>query len=68
MAFGRGLKDDLIIELIVPPMSGLLREKLLSTELQNDPEIKVIAIRTRRHHYSYRKIKTVKLKTEAVFF
>lgn len=62
MAFGLGLKDDLIVELIVPPMSGLLREKLLSTELQNDPEIKIIAIRTRRHHYSYRKIKTVKLK------
>lgn len=62
MAFGHGLKDDLIVELIVPPMSGLLREKLLSTELQNDPEIKIIAIRTRRHHYSYRKITTVKLK------
>jgi di/tricarboxylate transporter len=62
IAFGLGAKDDLIIELIVPPMSGLLREKLLSTELQNDPEIKIIAIRTRRHHYSYRKITTVKLK------
>jgi di/tricarboxylate transporter len=62
ISFGQGLKDDLIVELIVPPMSGLLREKLLSTELQNDPEIKIIAIRTRRHHYSYRKIKTVKLK------
>jgi di/tricarboxylate transporter len=62
LAFGQGVKDDLIIELIVPPMSGLLREKLLSTELQNDPEIKIIAIRSRRHHYSYRKIKTVKLK------
>ena len=62
MAFGNGLKDDLIIELIVPPMSRLLRKKLLSTELQNDPEIKIIAIRTRHRHYSYRKIKTVKLK------
>ncbi len=62
ISFGKGLKDDLIVELIVPPMSGLLREKLLSTELQNDPEIKIIALRTRRHHYSYRKIKTVKLK------
>ena len=62
IAFGLSAKDDLIIELIVPPMSGLLREKLLSTELQNDPEIKIIAIRTRRHHYSYRKITTVKLK------
>jgi len=62
MAFGQGLEDDLIVELIVPPLSGLLREQLLSTELQNDPDIKVIAIRSRRHHYSDRKIKTVKLK------
>ncbi len=62
LAFGQGLQDDLIVELIVPPLSGLLREQLLSTELQNDPTIKVIAIRSRHHHYSYRKIKTVKLK------
>lgn len=62
LAFGKGLQDDLIIELIVPPLSGLLRETLLSTELQNDPDIRIIAIRTRRHHYSHRKIQTVKLK------
>ena len=62
MAFGRGLKDDLIIELIIPPMSGLLREKLVSTQLFDDSDIRIIALRTRHHHYSYRKIKTVKLK------
>ena len=62
MVFGRSRGDDLIIEVIVPPLSGLLKEKLLSTELQNDPDIRIIAIRTRRHHYSYRKIKTIKLK------
>ena len=62
MVFGQGLQDDLIVELIVPPLSGLLREQLLSTELKNDPDIKVIAIRSRHHHYSNRKIKTVKLK------
>ncbi len=62
MAFGQGLEDDLIVELIVPPLSGLLREQLLSTELQNDPDIKVIAIRSRHHHYSNRTIETVKLK------
>ena len=62
MALGSSVKDDLIIELVVPPLSNLLRQKLLSTELLNDPEIRVIALRTRRHHYSYRKLKTVKLK------
>ncbi|MCG8377020.1 MAG: SLC13 family permease, partial [Chlorobiales bacterium] len=62
MAFGTSGPDDLMIELIVPPLSGMLQERLLSSELQNDPDIRIIAIRTRRHHYSYRKIKTVKLK------
>ncbi|MCG8637456.1 MAG: anion permease, partial [Desulfobacterales bacterium] len=59
---GPGLKDDLIIELIVPPMSGMLKEPLLSTELKNDPEVQIIAIRSRRTHYSYRKIKSIRLK------
>lgn len=62
MAFGSGLKDDLIVELIVPPLSSLLREALLSTDLQNDADIRIIAIRSRRSHYSYRKIQKVKLK------
>lgn len=57
MTFGEGGQDDLIVELVIPPMSQLLQEPLSSIELQNDPEIKIIAIRTRRHHYSYRKIK-----------
>jgi di/tricarboxylate transporter len=62
LRLGPGRKDDLIIELIVPPMSGMLKEPLLSTELKNDPEVQIIAIRSRRTHYSYRKIKSVRLK------
>ncbi|WP_300457809.1 SLC13 family permease [Desulfobacula sp.] len=62
MSFGSGSKDDLIVELIVPPLSNLLREPLLSTEMENDPDIRIIAIRSRRNHYSYRKIQKVKLK------
>jgi len=62
MTFGGGLKDDLIIELIVPPVSRLLRAPLLSTVLQHDPDIRIIAIRSRRSHYSYRKIQKVRLK------
>ena len=62
MAFGSGLKDDLIIELIVPPLSSLLKEPLLSTDLKDDPDVQIIAIRSRSHHYSYRKIQSVKLK------
>jgi di/tricarboxylate transporter len=60
--FKDGKKDDLIVEVIVPPMSDLLREPLLSTELQNDTEIQIIAVRTRHSHYSYRMIRKVRLK------
>ena len=62
MAFGSSKEDDLIVELIVPPLSSLLREPLLSTDLQNDSDIQIIAIRSRQRHYSYRKIQTVRLK------
>ncbi len=60
--FKDGKKDDLIVEVIVPPMSALLREPLLSTELQNDTDIQIIAVRTRHSHYSYRMIRKVRLK------
>lgn len=62
LRLGPGLKDDLIVEVVVPPMSSLLRAPLLSTELRNDPDIQIIAIRSRRTHYSYRKIRNVRLK------
>ena len=62
MTFGGGLKDDLVIELIVPPASRLLRSPLLSTVLQHDADIRIIAIRSRRSHYTYRKIQKVRLK------
>ena len=62
MVFGSGMKDDLIVEVIIPPMSRLLREPLMSTDLQNDSDIQVLAIRTRHSHYSYRMVQKVKLK------
>jgi len=62
MTFGGGLKDDLIVELIVTPASRLLKTPLLSTTLQNDPDIRIIAIRSRRSHYSDSAIQRVKLK------
>ena len=52
-----------IAELIVPPLSTLLGDRLLSTDLQDDPDIRIIAVRSRLSHYSYRKIQQVRLKT-----
>ncbi len=61
IAFGRA-DDDLIVELIIPPHSSLVRRRLLSTELQGDPQIHIIAIKSRQSHYSEQKIQNVKLR------
>ncbi|MFC1816869.1 SLC13 family permease [Thermodesulfobacteriota bacterium] len=54
-------KDSLIVELIIPPQSSLLGERLLDTHLQGDPNAHIIAIKRRHLHYSAQKIQTLKL-------
>ena len=61
LTFGGKPEDDLIVELIIPPLSSLLRASLISAELQNDSDIRIIAIRSRMSYFSYRKIQSVKL-------
>lgn len=53
--------DSLIVELIIPPQSSLLGERLLDTHLRGDPDTHIIAIKRRRIHYSAQKIQTVRL-------
>nr|WP_321401260.1 SLC13 family permease [uncultured Desulfobacter sp.] len=60
--FGGQPEENLIVELIIPPLSSLLREPLISAELQYDSDIRIIAIRSRMSYFSYRKIQKVKLK------
>lgn len=60
--FKADIKDDLIIELIVPPLSSLLREPLLSTDLQIDSDIHIIALRSRQSDYSTRKLQQLRLR------
>jgi len=55
-------KDTLIVELIVPPQSFFLGQRLLDTDLIEDPDIQIIGIKRRRIHYSYQKIQNVKLR------
>lgn len=62
LTFGGKPEDDLIVELIIPPVSSLLREPLISAELQYDSDIRIIAIRSRMSYFSYRKIQKVRLK------
>ncbi|MDF1591388.1 MAG: SLC13 family permease [Desulfobacterales bacterium] len=55
-------EDALIVELIIPPQSSLLGERLLDTHLRGDPNTHIIAIKRRRVHYSAQKVGAVNLR------
>ncbi len=60
--FGSNLEDDLVVELIVPPQSSVLRNRLLSTGLQDDPDVQIIGVKSRGLHYSEQKIKNATIR------
>jgi di/tricarboxylate transporter len=60
--FGTEQKKSLIVELIIPPQSRLLGERLVASRLQRDPDIHIIAIKRQELHYTEQKIKDVRLK------
>ena len=51
-----------LVELIIPPQSSLLGTHLLSSSLHGDPDIHIIAIKSRGLHYSEQKIQDVRLR------
>ncbi len=55
-------KGSLIVELIIPPQSSLLSERLVSSRLRRDPDIHIIAIKRRALHYDEPKVKDIRLK------
>lgn len=55
-------KESLIVELIIPPQSSLLSERLVSSRLRRDPDIHIIAIKSRALHYDEPKVKDIRLK------
>ena len=60
--FSAADRDTLIVELIIPPQSSLIGERLLDTHLQGDPSAHIIAIKRRSLHYSAQKIQSVRLR------
>ena len=60
--FAAEQKESLIVELIIPPQSRLLGERLVSSRLRRDPDIHIIAIKRRELHYAEPKVKDVRLK------
>jgi len=59
--FSASDQNTLIVELIIPPQSSLIGERLLDTHLQGDPNAHIIAIKRRSLHYSAQKIRSVRL-------
>ncbi len=62
MNFEAEQKESLIVELIIPPQSSLIGQRLLSSRLRRDPDIHIIAIKRQELHYTEQKIKDVRLK------
>ena len=55
-------EEDLIVELIVPPQSELLRQPLMSTDLQGDPAVQIIAMKRLGLHYHEKKLRNARLR------
>jgi len=55
-------KEALIVELIIPPQSSLLGERLVASQLRQDPDIHIIAIKRRELHYAEPKVKDIRLQ------
>jgi di/tricarboxylate transporter len=62
MQFKVGDKEALIVELIIPPQSSLIGEKLMETELRQDPDIHVLGVKRRSILYTEQKIRNMKLR------
>ena len=55
-------KQSLIVELIIPPQSSLLDQRLVASRLRRDPDIHIIAIKRRELHYAEPQVKDIRLK------
>jgi di/tricarboxylate transporter len=62
LSFGPGKKESFMVELIIPPQSSLLRQRLLESDLKRDPDLHIIAIKRSGLHYTEKQIHDVKLR------
>ena len=60
--FGPGKKESFVVELIIPPQSSLLGQRLLESKLQRDPDIHIIAIKRSGLHFTEKQIHDVRLR------
>jgi len=62
LSFGPGKKESFVVELIIPPQSSLLGQRLLESRLQRDPDIHIIAIKRSGLHFTEKQIRDVRLR------
>ncbi|MFQ5486025.1 MAG: SLC13 family permease [Desulfobacterales bacterium] len=62
LKFGMFEQESLMIELIIPPQSSLIGERLMHTGLKRNPDIHIIAIKRSSLHYTEQKIHDIKLR------
>jgi len=60
--FAPGDPQSVIVELIIPPQSSLLGERLLESSLHGEHETYIIAVKRRNIHYTEQKIRQLKLR------
>ena len=60
--FAKDSEESLIVEMIIPPQSSLLNERLLETGLKRDPDIHIIAIKRTGLHYTEKEIHDIRLR------
>ena len=62
LRFGNGEKQPVLVEMIVPPQSELLGQRLKETEFTRDPNLHTIAIKRSNLHYTEQKLHDVSLR------
>jgi di/tricarboxylate transporter len=61
--FSANQQSSLIVELIIPPESTLIGNRLVESRLSRETDLHVIAIKRRELHYTEAKMQDVRLKT-----
>jgi di/tricarboxylate transporter len=60
--FTPGNSESIIVELIIPPQSSLVGDKLIESSLHGEHETHIIAVKRRNIHYTEQKIRELKLR------
>jgi di/tricarboxylate transporter len=60
--FRTGEQSSIVLELIIPPQSELIGERLLQSRLARDPDLHVIAVQRSHLHYTEKKVQDIEIK------